>query len=91
MLSESKEGVNPYEGLIPSVPKGVTLDFNDMDKIMHYETVGEKEMKKCGFVLVAGGLGERLGYQGIKVEIPMDTTTETRFLQYYISWILSIQ
>ena len=37
-------------------------------------------MKHVGFVLVAGGLGERLGYNGIKIEIPMDTCTETRFI-----------
>lgn len=32
-------------------------------------------MHRTGFVLVAGGLGERLGYKGIKVAIPMDIAT----------------
>jgi UDP-sugar pyrophosphorylase len=48
-------------------------------------------MKHTAFVLVAGGLGERLGYKGIKVEIPIDTATHTPFLKYYIDYILAIQ
>jgi UDP-sugar pyrophosphorylase len=32
------------------------------------------------FVLVAGGLGERLGYNGIKVELPSEITTETSYV-----------
>ena len=48
-------------------------------------------MQRTGFVLVAGGLGQRLGYKGIKVAIPMDIATQTTFLGYYIQYILSIQ
>jgi UDP-sugar pyrophosphorylase len=40
-------------------------------------------------VLVAGGLGERLGYDGIKVGIPIELTTKQTFLEYYISYILA--
>ena len=35
---------------------------------MKYEEEGLKEASKAIFVLVAGGLGERLGYSGIKVK-----------------------
>lgn len=48
-------------------------------------------MPHTAFVLVAGGLGQRLGYKGIKVEIPIDTATHTSFLSYYIQYILAIQ
>lgn len=48
-------------------------------------------MPHTAFVLVAGGLGERLNYKGIKVEIPFETSTHTCFLQYYIEYILAIQ
>ena len=41
-------------------------------------------------MLVAGGLGERLGYSSIKIGIPLDLVTETTFLQYYIENILAI-
>ena len=42
-------------------------------------------------MIVAGGLGERLGYNGIKISIPLDSLTENCFLQYYISYILAYQ
>lgn len=35
---------------------------------MMLEAVGVKQVCKTVFVLVAGGLGERLGYKGIKVQ-----------------------
>ena len=38
-------------------------------------------MKHAAFVLVAGGLGERLGYDGIKLQIPIELTTGVRFAQ----------
>lgn len=69
----------------------MSLDFNDEERITHYETLGEREMQHTAFVLVAGGLGERLQYKGIKVEIPFQTSTHSCFLQYYIDYLLAIQ
>lgn len=46
---------------------------------------------KTGFVLVAGGLGERLGFNNIKVSLPVETFTMTSYLGYYIKKILAIQ
>jgi len=42
-------------------------------------------------VLVAGGLGERLGYSGIKVALPVDSVSGQCFLGYYIEWLLALQ
>lgn len=36
---------------------------------------------KAAFVLVAGGLGERLGYSGIKLALPSDSARGACFLQ----------
>jgi len=36
-------------------------------------------------------LGERLGYNGIKLELPTELATETCYLNYYISYLLSVQ
>lgn len=41
--------------------------------------------------MVAGGLGERLGYPGIKVAIPFDLLAHKTFLNYYIDYILALQ
>lgn len=43
------------------------MAFGD-DNFVKFEENGVKEAKNAAFVLVAGGLGERLGYNGIKVE-----------------------
>jgi hypothetical protein len=48
------------------VPSGEVLTFGD-DNFLSLEAAGVKEARNAAFVLVAGGLGERLGYKGIKV------------------------
>lgn len=48
------------------VPTGETLAFGD-ENYIKFEEAGVLEARKAAFVLVAGGLGERLGYSGIKV------------------------
>lgn len=44
----------------------LSLD-KDAAQVQRYEERGVQAAAKCAFVLVAGGLGERLGYHGIKV------------------------
>ena len=66
LLENSRKGVNPLEGWVPSVPQGESLELGTSQ----YDTLeadGMKDLGTVGFVLVAGGLGERLGYGGIKV------------------------
>lgn len=50
------------------MPTGEQLNYGDED-FMKFEEAGVKEAKYSVFVLVAGGLGERLGYSGIKVNL----------------------
>ncbi|GLT55194.1 hypothetical protein SLA2020_283370 [Shorea laevis] len=90
LLADSKAGKNPFDGFTPSVPKGEVLTFGD-NNFINFEETGVREAQKAAFVLVAGGLGERLGYNGIKVALPAETTTGTGFLQYYIESILALQ
>lgn len=90
LLADSKAGKNPYDGFKPSVPTGENLTFGD-DSFNKYEETGVREAQNAAFVLVAGGLGERLGYNGIKVALPVETTTGTCFLQLYIECILALQ
>lgn len=42
-------------------------------------------------MLVAGGLGERLGYSGIKVALPTESATRTCYLQLYAESLLALQ
>ena len=50
-----------------------------------------KQFEHTAFVLVAGGLGERLGYPGIKVSIVFDLLAHKTFLNYYCEYILAFQ
>ena len=90
LLEKSKNGVNPLEGWIPEVPTGTFLEpfTPDYEK---YEQLGLAEIGKCGFVLVAGGLGERLGYNGIKIALPTETLTNTSYIELYCQQILAMQ
>ncbi|CAH9075614.1 unnamed protein product [Cuscuta epithymum] len=90
LLADSKAGKNPYDGFTPSIPSGENLTYGD-DSFVQFEEVGVREARRSAFVLVAGGLGERLGYNGIKVALPQETTTGTCFLEHYIESILALQ
>lgn len=91
LLNSARLGENPMEGWIPEVPDGVHLDNPTSETFLEYERIGIQELDCCGFVLVAGGLGERLGYSGIKVELPVETTTGTSYLDLYCKQILAFQ
>ena len=43
------------------------------------------------FALVAGGLGERLGFNGIKTSITLETVTGQSFMEYYIEYIKAFE
>jgi len=91
LLKDSAAEVNPYEGFVPTIPLGEKVSFSDLNQIYTLEKIGAEEVKQACFVLVAGGLGERLGYNGIKVSIAMELITRTTFLEYYVSYVLAFQ
>lgn len=90
LLADSAAEVNPFDGWVPEVPEGFKLDYASSE-FDDAEANGLAIFKDCAFVLVAGGLGERLGYGGIKVSLPTETTTNTCYLELYIRQILSRQ
>mmetsp|Transcript_7925 Transcript_7925/g.12002 ORF Transcript_7925/g.12002 Transcript_7925/m.12002 type:complete len:678 (-) Transcript_7925:115-2148(-) len=90
LLLQSSEGKNPMEGWVPSVPQGLTLHPGSI-KYKELENLGLNQISKCGFVLVAGGLGERLGYSDIKLKLPTEMCTETSYLSLYCKQITSFQ
>eukprot|EP01041_Mallomonas_annulata_P000755 gene755-1440_t len=90
LLADSKSGENPFEGWRPEIPSGSILNPLT-ENYSELETLGLSQVGLCGFILVAGGLGERLGYSGIKVELPTQTTTNICYLELYCKQILAIQ
>ena len=54
---------------------------------------GVEASRHAAFVLVAGGLGERLGYSDIKIKLPVDSVRGASFLQVlinFLSWHIMI-
>jgi UDP-sugar pyrophosphorylase len=67
LLNNSRNNVNPLDGWQPtSLASGASLELGT-PQYKEMEAKGLPELGSVGFVLVAGGLGERLGYSGIKV------------------------
>ena len=86
-LVESKNNVNPFDNYKPEVPSGVELHVGDklLDEM---ESLGLQELEKVGFVLIAGGLGERLGYSGIKIGLPVCTLEENyTYIKFYTQYV----
>ena len=86
LSAERCAGKNTFEGFVPSVPEGERLDFGGA-AFRDYERAGAAEAGAAAFVLVAGGLGERLGYSGIKLALPADLARGACFLQASCSLI----
>lgn len=90
LLAEAKAGANPFEGFVPHQPDKVDLtQFNaEYDR---YEALGKAHFEKTAVVLVAGGLGERLGYSGIKLDIPVEVTETTPYLAHYAACLKAME
>ncbi|MCC7299761.1 MAG: UTP--glucose-1-phosphate uridylyltransferase, partial [Verrucomicrobia bacterium] len=90
LLAEAKAGANPFEGFVPHQP-----DMADLTKFDaaydRYEALGKAHFGKTAVVLVAGGLGERLGYSGIKLDIPVEATETTSYLAHYAACLQAME
>jgi UDP-sugar pyrophosphorylase len=65
-----------HENLRAHSHTGRVLEYASSEFI-EAEEVGLSLFKDCAFVLVAGGLGERLGYAGIKLSLPVSAPAPT--------------
>lgn len=93
LLKESADGVNPFEEFEASVPEGESLSF-DGEGTMPFgeaEQKGIEAMAGATFVLVAGGLGERLGYSGIKLSLETNLCTNKCYLEVYVRYIEAME
>lgn len=77
------------------VPNSITkpqnlqkISLKDFEK---FEEISENSLDKVGFVLVAGGFGERLGSKKIKISLMCEIVTQTTFLQLYLAYIEKFQ
>jgi UDP-sugar pyrophosphorylase len=91
LLKAAASGENPMADVTDcKVPQGYNLKYGDAE-FSKFEQIGMEAMKGVCFVLVAGGLGERLGYNGIKIALPTELCSSRCYLEHYISNILALQ
>jgi UDP-sugar pyrophosphorylase len=90
LLQKSKEGINSFDGWKATVPVGHSIELGT-DEYKKVEKLGQPDLGFVGFVLLAGGLGERLGYSDIKLRLPIELASETCYLAFYIEYILAVQ
>lgn len=88
-MAESAAGTNPFADYTAKIPDGETVSFDD--GIDELEAAGLEVAPGAVFCLVAGGLGERLGYSGIKLSLSTNTCTGVCYLEYYAQYILALQ
>ncbi|MFZ4776019.1 MAG: UTP--glucose-1-phosphate uridylyltransferase [Terrimicrobiaceae bacterium] len=82
LLADAATERNPYDGYTPEQPDIVDLSgFGGSYE--QAEAAGLAAFGRTAVVLVAGGLGERLGYSGIKLDIPVEVTENTSYLAHY--------
>jgi len=98
LLQESADGTNPFDQYTAVVPSGEVLlydcDTSASSTAMTFseaESIGLKACSNLVFCLVAGGLGERLGYSGIKLSLSTDLCTDECYLALYARYILALQ
>ena len=83
LLENSKNNVNPFKDYTPSIPTGFNINVGD-SQFLELDKLGMEQIKDTVFVMVAGGLGERLGYPSIKIGIQTDLITLRPFIEVYI-------
>lgn len=81
-----------YQTSIINISKSETIKVKYLDDLyLKYEYDGLKSICKCGFVLVAGGIGERLKSSNIKISLPIDQISKYSYLKLYLRYIMSYQ
>jgi len=98
LLKEAAEASNPFADFEASVPSGESLSYDSPVPDDHTgmtfsqaEQKGLSGIKDVAFVLVAGGLGERLGYSGIKLSLETNLQTNKCYLEIYVKYIQAMQ
>eukprot|EP01083_Nonionella_stella_P095877 269290_1 len=90
LLAASAQNVSPYSGWSVTSADNIAIEFGS-DAFHKYEAIGRTQFGQCGFVLLGGGFGERLGFNGIKTGLPSEISTETSYIELYIKTLLAFQ
>lgn len=91
LLQAAAKAENPLSGWVPSVPKDGFQHEVASEVFMDYESLGAREVQGCCFIIPAGGLGERLGFSGVKFALPAELVTGCCVLEVYCAYLRAFQ
>ena len=87
LLTNSAKKMNSFHDYKIEVPYDIPHIKVGDEEFYELEKLGFNELKNSVFVLVAGGLGERLGYNGIKIGLQTELLTLRPYIELYIESI----
>jgi UDP-sugar pyrophosphorylase len=87
LLERSKNKQNSFHQYKIEVPDDIPRIDIGSEEFYELEELGFNQLKDSVFVLVAGGLGERLGYKGIKIGLQTELLTLRTYIELYIDHI----
>ena len=87
LLEASKNKVNHFSDTTIEIPDDIPHIEIGTDEFYELDQLGFNQLKDTVFVLVAGGLGERLGYTGIKIGLQNDLITLRTYIEVYTDFI----
>ena len=87
LLINSKNRVNYFHDYKIEVPDNIPHIVIGSEEFYELEKLGFEQLKDTVFVLVAGGLGERLGYSGIKIGLQNELITLRTYMDVYTDYI----
>ena len=87
LLEESKNRVNHFSDTTIEIPDDIPHINIFSPEFFELDQLGFNQLKDTVFCLVAGGLGERLGYTGIKIGLQNDLITLRTYIEVYTDFL----
>ena len=87
LLEDSKNKVNYFHDYNIEVPDDIPHIDIGSEEFYELEQLGFNQLRDTFFVLVAVGLGERLGYTGIKIGLQNELITLRTYIEVYTDFI----
>ena len=91
LLENSKNKVNAFHDYTIEVPDDIPHIDIGSEEFYELDKLGFDQLKDTVFVLVAGGLGERLGYTGIKIGLQNELVTLRTYIEVYTDFIKAFE
>ena len=91
LLEKSRKNINYFHDYTIEVPDNIPHIDIGSEEFYELDQLGFNQIKDTVFVLVAGGLGERLGYSGIKIGLQNELITLRTYIEVYTDFIKAFE